>query len=70
MRTPWHVWVIGILALVWNSGGAFDYWMTQTNNENYLSMLTEPQRAMLDARPVWFDVSWAIGVWGSVLGSL
>lgn len=70
MRTPWHVWVIGVVALVWNFGGAFDYWMTQTNNENYLSMLTEEQMAMLDARPVWFDATWALGVWGAVLGSL
>jgi len=70
MRTPWHVWVVGIVSLIWNGGGAFDYLMTQHGNEAYLSMLTEPQRAMLDARPGWFDAAWALGVWGAVLGSV
>ncbi len=70
MRTPWHLWVVGLLSLLWNGVGAYDYFMTQTDNAAYLSMLTEAQRAMLDSRPVWFDAVWAIGVWGSVAGSL
>jgi hypothetical protein len=44
--------------------------MTQLDNEAYLSMLNEAQRAMLDARPAWFDAVWALGVWGSVAGSV
>jgi hypothetical protein len=26
--TPWHLWLVGVLALLWNSFGAFDYVMT------------------------------------------
>ncbi len=70
MRTPRHLWIIGILSLLWNGGGAFDYAMTQFGVESYLALLTEPQRAFLDARPMWFDAAWAFGVWGSILGSL
>jgi hypothetical protein len=70
MRTPWHLWVVGVVSLLWNAGGAWDYLMTQLGNEAYLSMLNEAQRAMLDARPAWFDAVWALGVWGSVAGSL
>lgn len=70
MRTPRHLWIIGILSLLWNAGGAFDYAMTQFQVESYLALLTEPQRAYLESRPLWFDATWAIGVWGSVLGSL
>lgn len=32
MRAPWHLWLIGIIAVLWHAGGAFDYLMTQTNN--------------------------------------
>lgn len=70
MKTPWHIWVVGVLSLLWNAGGAYDYLMTQLVNEDYLSMLTEAQRTMMDSRPLWFDATWALGVWGSVLGSL
>ena len=70
MRTPWHIWVIGGLALLWNGGGAYDYLMTQLNNESYLGMLNAAQRAFLNARPVWFDAVWAIGVWFSIAGAV
>ena len=35
--TPWHLWLVGVLATIWNSGGAVDYTMTQTRNESYMS---------------------------------
>lgn len=70
MRTPWHLWAVGVVSLLWNTAGAYDYLMTQLGNEAYLSMLNEAQRAMLEARPAWFDGVWALGVWGSVAGSV
>ena len=70
MKTPLHLWIVGVLALLWNAGGAYDYIMTQTNNAEYLAMLTEAQRAFLDGVPFWFEVVWAIGVWFSVAGAV
>ena len=70
MRAPIHLWIVGILSLLWNAGGAYDYLMTQLGNAEYLAMLTEPQRALMDGRPMWFDAAWAFGVWGSIAGSL
>ena len=29
VRTPWHLWVVGILTLLWNSVGGFSYTMTR-----------------------------------------
>ena len=70
MKTPWHLWVVGIAALLWNAGGAYDYWMTRTGNEAYLSNLTEDTQAMIAGAPLWFDIAWALGVWGAVAGSV
>jgi len=70
MRAPWHLWVIGTLALLWNAGGAYDYIMMRTQNEAYMAMLTEEQLAMFADPPLWFGVTWAIGVWGAVLGAV
>jgi hypothetical protein len=36
-RIPWHLWLVGILGLLWESVGAFDYLMAQTQNESYMS---------------------------------
>ena len=39
-KTPWHLWVVGVLSLLWNMIGAFDFYMTQTHNAAYLKNFT------------------------------
>lgn len=69
-KTPWHLWVIGIVSLLWNSVGALDFTMTQANNEAYLKALTPEQLAYFHGIPFWVVLAWAVGTWGSTLGSL
>lgn len=68
--TPRHLWVIGILALLWNAMGAFDYFMTQTQNEAYMAMFTEEQLEYFYGFPTWVVAFWAIAVWGGLLGAI
>ncbi|QTD56574.1 hypothetical protein [Parasphingorhabdus cellanae] len=68
--TPWHLWVVGIVATIWNFGGALDYTMTQTRNESYMSGFTPEQLDYFYAFPAWADAVWALGVWGALIGSL
>ena len=66
--TPKHLWVIGIIALLWNAVGAFDYLMTQTRNEEYMAQFTPEQLEFFYGFPTWVHALWAIAVWGGVLG--
>lgn len=68
--TPWHLWAVGGLALLWNGYGGYDYVMTQTNNAAYLAHFTPEQRAYFDSFPMWMEAVWVVGVWGAVLGSV
>lgn len=68
--TPRHLWVVGIIATLWNFGGALDYTMTQTQNESYMSGFNQEQLDYFYAFPVWADAVWALGVWGAFIGSL
>lgn len=70
MKAPWHLWAIGILSLLWNAGGAFDYLMTQLGNEAYMAKMNEAQLNYILGVPTWFKATWATGVWFSVLGSV
>ena len=70
VSTPWHLWVVGIVALLWNAIGAFDYVMTQTHNEAYLAGFTAEQLDYFYGFPSWAIATWAIAIWGSVLGTL
>lgn len=69
-RTPWHLWLVGGVALLWNAFGGYDYIMTQTRNAAYLAQFTPEQRAYFESYPVWMEAVWGIGVWGAVAGSL
>ena len=68
--TPWHLWAIGIVAVMWNGFGAYDYIATMIPIESYMARFTPEQRAYFDSYPVWAVSAWAIAIWSSVLGSL
>ena len=68
--TPKHLWVVGVLALLWNCMGAFDYVMTESRNASYLRGFTKEQLDYFFGFPAWVIACWAIAVWGGVAGSL
>jgi hypothetical protein len=70
VKTPFHLWIVGILAVLWNAMGAFDYSATQFRLEFYMSQFTQQQLEYFYAFPPWMDAAWAIAVWSSLLGSL
>lgn len=69
-KAPVHLWIVGILAVLWNAIGAFDYSATQFRLESYMAQFTQEQLDYFYAFPPWMDAAWAIAVWASVLGSL
>ncbi len=70
VKTPWHIWAVGVVSLLWNAIGAFDYTMTKLGNADYMASFTADQQAYFQGFPVWANIGWAFGVWASVLGSL
>ena len=67
---PKHLWIVGIVALLWSAMGAFDYLMTQTRDDAYMSNFTPEQLEFFYGLPAWTVACWAIGVWGEVLGAI
>lgn len=76
-KAPWHLWVLGLVSLLWFAGGANDYVMTKTENAAYLGMAADSMGvsvetilAYFNGYPLWATVCWALGVWGAVAGSI
>jgi len=69
-KAPWHLWVVGVVSLLWNSVGALDFVMTQTKNATYMRGFTSAQLEFYYGFPLWVVAAWGITVWGGVLGSL
>jgi xanthosine utilization system XapX-like protein len=69
---PWHLWVIGTVGLLWNAFGCYDYVMSKTSPETYLVQMGMGQETVdyMASFPAWLTTFWALGVWGSLAGSL
>ena len=68
--TPWHLWVVGSLGTLWNAFGAFDYLMTQTENEAYMGNFSPDQIDFFYGLPSWVVAFWALAVWGGLVGTV
>lgn len=71
-RTPWHLWAVGVVSLLWNAFGGYDFIMTTTQGAAYMRASGFDQ-AMIDyflAMPAWMYGPWILGVWGAVAGSI
>lgn len=71
-RVPAHLWIVGILSLLWNAFGAYDYTMSKMRNVEYLGKMGDPNTmlAYMDGMPTYAHVGWAVGVWGGLLGAV
>jgi hypothetical protein len=72
IKTPWHLWLVGIVAVLFNAIGAFDYVMSMAQGGSYLASagMTPAQIAHYEQLPTWMIAVWTVGVWGAMLGSV
>jgi len=74
-RAPAHLWIVGILGLLWNAFGCYDYVMTRMRDTDYLAGMmpsVDPNAtlAWVDSFPIWAQFGWGLGVWAGLAGSL
>lgn len=71
-RAPWHLWVVGVLAALWNGASCYSYVMTLTRSAAYFDAtgLTAEMIAYFAALPAWYVAAWTVAVWGALLASL
>jgi len=69
---PWHLWAVGVVAVLWNSYGCYDYTMTALDGADYMRSagVSEELISYYTAMPAWMTAVWAIGVWGGALGGV
>lgn len=76
MRTPMHLWIVGVLSLLWNCFGSYDYLMTKMRNMDYLAGMTPPGvdpstlLAYIEDMPLYAQFGWGLGVWAALIGSV
>ena len=69
---PWHLRLIGVVAVLFNSIGVFDFAMNLARGASYMESagMTPAQIAHYQGMPIWMTIVWGIGVWGAFLASI
>ncbi len=72
VKTPWHTWLVGLFALLFNAIGVFDFVMSMAQGASYQASagMTPDQIAHYQRMPSWMTVVWAVGVFGAFLASI
>lgn len=70
--TPMSFWIVAVLSLLWNLFGCYDYLMSKLSPDSYFASMgmNAESAAYMAALPAWLTAFWALGVWGSLAGSL
>lgn len=71
-KTPWHLWLVGVVAVLFNAIGVFDHTMTLVQGPAYMAAagMTEAQIAHYQTMPLWMKVVWPVGVWTAFAASI
>lgn len=68
--TPVHLWIVGVVSLLWNAFGAYDFLMTNIRDPAHLAQFPPEMIQQIDGFPAWTVVAWGCGTWGGLAGSL
>ena len=64
----WSFWVISVFMLVWNIMGCINFFVQM--NPDIVSSYRETEQAIIQGRPIWATVAFAMAVFGGALGCL
>jgi hypothetical protein len=63
-------WIIGIIALLWNAMGVYNYLIQAYQTEAYTSSVNEAQLALMENMPSWNTALFAIAVFSGLIGTI
>ena len=66
-KTPWHVWVVAILTLLWNGAGTYTIMMAQAGR---VPDLSADEAAYYAGQPFWFVIATDIALLSAVAAAV
>ena len=72
VKPPWHMWLIGVIAVLFNSIGVFDFVMSMARGAEYQASagMAPAQIAHYQSMPGWMTAAWAVGVFAAFIASI
>lgn len=69
-KAPWHLFLVGPAAVLWNFAGVFDFLATVTQFDPYMHLMPEDARDYWASLPGFVYGIWAVAVFSALTGSV
>jgi hypothetical protein len=70
LKAPWHLFLIGSAAVLWNALGLFGFLATLTQFPPYMAQFPEESRIYWANVPMWTFAIWGVAVLSALVGSM
>ena len=68
-RAPPSFWIVAAVGFLWNCVGAYFYIQARLDPDAVMSGATPEMRAYVANMPLWANIGYGFGIWGSFAGS-
>jgi len=69
-KVPTQFWIVAVIGLLWNCFGAYLYLMARLDPETALAGADPAMRDYVANQPIWANIGYGLGIWGSFFGSV
>lgn len=70
VKAGWHIWLVGIIGILWNGFGSLDFTLTTMRVEAWLAPYPKAVVDHIFSLPWWMFGLWAVGVFGGLAASI
>lgn len=69
-KPPVYFWIVGIIALLWNAFGVYNYVMQAFMTTDQLSEFSKTEHNLYDDLPIWYISIFSIAVFTGLFGAI
>lgn len=69
-KVPTSFWIIAVLGLLWNAFGTYLYILARYEPQTALAGASPAMVDYVANQPIWANLGYGMGIWGSMLGSV
>lgn len=69
-KSPWHLWAVGLIALLWTGMGSFDFVATVARFEPYMDQFSQELKDYWYSFPWWMFLVWGLGNFSGLAGAV
>lgn len=70
VSAPMSFWIVAGLGLLWNCFGAYLYMLARFDPATALAGVDPTMRDYVANQPIWANIGYGLGIWGSFFGSV